>query len=289
MIKKFRYLIEFILLKILFFLFLVLPLGIASKISGKIFRFLGSIFYVNKIAIKNCKIVLPNLNSNKIKLILHQSWENLGSNIIELSRLSEIINEQNKIKIEGLENIKEVLDQKKQAIFFGIHQSNWEICVPLITKLGVNVGAIYRHVNNYYIEKLVYNFRISSLTSQKSFYTPKGAKSAKDIITGLKKEKSIFLLIDQKDSAGEEVKFFGKNVKTQLGFLKIARKHKLPMIGMENKRLNNGSFLIKFKNPIYHNDINISDKKKMHEIHLIIEKWILENPSQWFWQHKRFN
>ena len=30
-------------------------------------------------------------------------------------------------------------------------------------------------------------------------------------------------------------------------------------------------------------------RRKEHEIHNIIEKWILSNPTQWFWQHNRFN
>ena len=35
------------------------------------------------------------------------------------------------------------------------------------------------------------------------------------------------MLIDQKDSAGEKISLFGKNVKTQIGFLKIARKYNM--------------------------------------------------------------
>jgi len=27
----------------------------------------------------------------------------------------------------------------------------------------------------------------------------------------------------------------------------------------------------------------------MLKIHKIIEKWIVNNPNQWFWQHNRFN
>ena len=36
------------------------------------------------------------------------------------------------------------------------------------------------------------------------------------------------------------------------------------------------------------NDL-ISDEEKMLEINNIIEKWIRQNPDNWFWQHKRFN
>ena len=104
----------------------------------------------------------------------------------------------------------------------------------------------------------------------------------------LKKNKSVFLLIDQKDSAGEEIDFFGQPVKTQIGFLKIARKYNMPIIPMQNQRLDNGKFNITFHQPIYNNNVD-NDKIIMLKIHTIIEKWIINNPNQWFWQHNRFN
>ena len=86
-----------------------------------------------------------------------------------------------------------------------------------------------------------------------------------------------------------ELNIFNKPIKTQTGFLKIARKYKIPIVPMENKRLGNGKFLINFHKPFYNNEVEISDKDMMIKIHKIIEKWILENPQQWLWQHNRFN
>ncbi len=131
--------------------------------------------------------------------------------------------------------------------------------------------------------------RTNSLVSSKSFYTPKGKKSAKDITEAIRSSLSILVVIDQKDSSGEEVLFFNKKVKTQTGFLKLARKYKLPIIPIKNKRLYNGNIELTFLDPIYHNDLNISDNQMMENIHHKVEKWIKSDPSQWFWQHKRFN
>ena len=95
--------------------------------------------------------------------------------------------------------------------------------------------------------------------------------------------------MDQKDSAGNLIEFFGKKVKTQTGFLKIARKYNLKIVPMKNIRLPNNNFQITFEEPLEHNDNQISDDKKMLEINKIIEKWIKESPQNWFWQHKRFS
>jgi len=127
------------------------------------------------------------------------------------------------------------------------------------------------------------------LVSKNNFFTPKGRKSAKDLLEALDIGFSILILIDQKDSAGENVLFFNKKVKTQMGFLKIARKFKVPIVPIKNTRLNDGKIELCFLDPIYHNNKNISDNLMMEKIHKIIEGWIKANPKQWFWQHKRFN
>ena len=97
------------------------------------------------------------------------------------------------------------------------------------------------------------------------------------------------LLIDQKDSAGENVKLFNIISKTQTGFLKIARNYDLKIIPVKNTRINNNKFSINFYPPISPFKKNISDAQAMLSIHKIIEGWIVENPTQWFWQHNRFN
>ena len=38
----------------------------------------------------------------------------------------------NMITVKGLENIKGAIQKNERVIFFGIHQSNWEILVPTI-------------------------------------------------------------------------------------------------------------------------------------------------------------
>ena len=206
-----------------------------------------------------------------------------------LKRLTNIATIKNKIKYINLENIEDFIKNKKQAIFISIHQSNWEVLVPGLDRIGINIGGIYRHINNNFIDKLILNIRQNSLVSKNSFYTPKGKKSAKDVVDAINNSLSIVLLIDQKDSSGEEVMFFNKKVKTQTGFLKIARKYNLPIIPIQNKRIDNGNIELTFLQPIYHNNLEINDTQMMEEIHNKVEQWIKAEPSQWFWQHKRFS
>ena len=286
---SFRYFLEFFIFKIIIFLLFPFSKKVSAKIISNSFMFLGQLSKYNKIAQNNCKMIFPNLNEEEITKIINKSWKNLGHNLFELTFLKKLLKDKNKIEIKGLEILENIKKENLPVIFFSIHSSNWEVCVPFLDHNDFKTGAIYRHINNTFFDRYIYKQRTSSLRTKDSFYTPKGKVSAKEILEGVINNKNIFLLVDQKDSAGTEVNFFGKKVKTQTGFLKIARKYNLKIVPMKNIRLPNNNFQITFEQPLLHNNIEVSDDKKMLEINSIIEKWIRQNPDNWFWQHKRFN
>tara|TARA_B100000963_G_scaffold361120_1_gene394968 strand:+ start:687 stop:1550 length:864 start_codon:yes stop_codon:yes gene_type:complete len=286
--KLIIYFLEYVAVILIYLLNKILPLNFSIKLSSFLFMTFGEFSNANKTAINNCKYVFPNLKEKEIKKIINKSWYNLGITICELLRLNEIFDKK-KVQFKNLENIEDCIKNNKQAIFISIHQSNWEVLVPSLDRVGITIGGIYRHINNVFVDKLILNIRKQSLVSTKSFYTPKGKKSARDIVDAINNSLSIVLLVDQKDSSGEDVIFFNKKVKTQTGFLKIARKYKLPIIPIKNRRNNNGNIELTFLKPFYHNDLNINDLQMMENIHKTIEEWIKSEPSQWFWQHKRFS
>ena len=284
-----RYFIEFFLYKIVFVILSLFSRKFSKKIFSYSFMLLGRLSKYNKIAKDNCKIVFSDFSDKEITKIINNSWKNLGKNLYELNNLKKLIDDKNAIKILGLEKLKKIKKENSPVIFFSIHSGNWEICVPILDKSGFNIGAIYRHINNVFFDRYIFKKRTDSLKTKNSFYTPKGKLSAKEILEGVINNKNIFLLVDQKDSAGTLINFFGRKVKTQTGFLKIARKYNLKIIPMRNIRLPDNTLQITFEEPLGHSNDNISDDKKMLEINAIVERWIRESPENWFWQHKRFN
>ena len=57
---------------------------------------------------------------------------------------------------------------------------------------------------------------------------------------------------------------------------------------MKNIRLPDNTLEITFEHPLIIMKI-VLVITKMLEINSIVERWIKENPENWFWQHKRFN
>lgn len=285
-----RLIAEFFFIYLLFIILSILPINFVSHLGGLIFKYFGPLTKYHKIACNNYLNIFPTSNLLEIKNTVHKSWENFGKTLFELLILRKIIDKKNnKIIIKGKEYLDELKIKNEQVIFFGIHQSNWEILLPTIDSLGFKVGGIYRHINNPYIDKFILNQRSKSIPSKKSFYTPKGKRGAKKIINAVNKKFSIVLLIDQKDSAGENIKFFNFQTKTQTGFLKVARKHNMKLVPVENSRQNINNFTLKFYPPLSYIKSDLSDIKIMEEIHAIIENWIKKDPKNWFLQHNRFN
>ena len=288
--NKIILIIEYILVYLVFLFLSILPMNWVSHLGGSIFKIIGPLTNAHKIAKNNYLRIFPSAKSQEVKKQVVNSWENLGRTFFELLILPKIMNSKNqRISVEGINFLEEIKKNEEQVVFFGIHQSNWEILLPMIDRMDFNVGGIYRHINNPYINKLILNQRKKSIASNNSFYTPKGKKSAKDIVEGIKKNSSMVLLVDQKDSAGEDVVFFNSVTKTQTGFLKIAKKHKMRIIPVQNTRNNLNNFTLKFYPPLKPFKNHLTDKQAMGEIHKIIEGWIKENPSNWFLQHNRFN
>ena len=283
-----RYFLEFYIFKTILFLLQLFSKNLSSKIIGNSFLYLGKLSKYNQIAKNNCRIVFPYLNETEVTKIINNSWRNLGFNLFEITYLNKLVKDKNAIKIKGLQILEKISKENSPVIFFSIHSSNWEICVPILDHNGFDIGAIYRHINNNFFDRYIYKKRTEALKTKNSFYTPKGKVSAKEILEGVINNKNIFLLVDQKDSAGTSINFFGKKVKTQTGFLKIARKYNLKIVPMKNIRLPNNKFQITFEKPLEHNNNEVSDEKKMLEINTIIEEWIRQDPDNWFWQHKRF-
>ena len=85
--------------------------------------------------------ILPNNEREKIKKQIKLCWSNTGKTFFELLILPKIISIHNKISISGIKYIEEIKN-KEQVIFVGIHESNWEILLPSLDKLGIPVGGI---------------------------------------------------------------------------------------------------------------------------------------------------
>ena len=76
--RNLKYLIQFLILSILFLIFKILGLKLSSIMSGYILLIVGPIFRSNKIIQENIKKALPKLNKVDREKLIKKMWFNYG-------------------------------------------------------------------------------------------------------------------------------------------------------------------------------------------------------------------
>ncbi len=286
--KKIKHIIEYV-----FFTLFIKSMKIIGFKNSVIFcsliaRSIGPYLKVSKIAEKNLnKAFEKKINAKKL---LPQIWDNFGKYIGEFPFINELPNKemQSMFVMEGMEHIKSYQDQKKPFLLFLAHQANWDFVIKHITDIYPKFAIIYRKANNPYIDKEILQTRSKD---PNVFMIAKGLSGAKGLVRAIKNGYSIAMLVDQKMNDGIEVPFFGKPAMTANAIAKLSLQYNYPIIPCQLVRAKNNHF-----KAIIHPEINYqttSDKEKdIYNIMLLInqtlEKWIRDNPSQWFWFHNRW-
>ena len=115
----------------------------------------------------------------------------------------------------------------------------------------------------------------------------KGLKGVKDAIEYINKKYSVALMVDQRVSEGEKIKFFNEDALTTTLPAQLALKYNLDLVPVFIERKKNNSFKMKVYESIkpseFENKIEISKK-----INQIIENMLKKNPNQWIWTHNRW-
>ena len=115
----------------------------------------------------------------------------------------------------------------------------------------------------------------------------KGRSGVKEAIKFINNQHSIALMLDQRVSEGEKIKFFNENALTTTLPAQLALKHNLNIVPIFIERKNTNFFKIKIYEPI--KPSNFKDKFEISEkLNQIIENMIIKNPYQWIWTHNRW-
>ena len=115
----------------------------------------------------------------------------------------------------------------------------------------------------------------------------KGLNGVKESIAYINNKNSIALMIDQRVSEGEQIKFFNYDALTTTLPAQLALKFNLEIVPIFIERENNSFFKMKVYEPLKPSDFK--DKIQLtKKLSLILESMILKNPNQWIWTHDRW-
>ena len=284
--KNINYFIQFSLIIFLYSLYKILGLKNSQKISAFIFSLFGPIFRSKKICKSNLSKAFPLITKTEKEKIIKNMWINYGKIFSEYPFIKNFrISESNEIlSIENYNYLKEIKMGKNPVIFISGHFNNFELMAMYIDKFGVDVAAIYRPLNNFFLNKTMEQIRVNNICKNQ---IKKGKAGSRELIEMIKKGYSIALMIDQRVSEGIYAKLFNKDCLTTTIPAQLIKKYDCEVVPVYVERVNNINFKIYFNRPI------IFDKKQSNleittELNHLLEKMILKNPNQWIWSHNRW-
>ena len=283
--KKINHIIQFIIIKIFFTIFRIIGYKASSKLGFLIGRYLGPIFRSKSLIIQNlqkAKIDKKN-NFEKIATIV---LGNYGRIFAEYVHLKNFKNDKLKdyFSIEGLEYLKNIKKNREKVVFISGHFNNFELMAMQIEKAGVNCAAIYRPLNNPYLNSIMEKIRTRDICRNQ---IKKGRAGSREMVRFFSKGTSIALMIDQRVREGEKINFFGSPVATTTIPAQLIKKYGCSVVPIYIERNKSHYFKMYVSKPI-----QISRSKNISEItkylNNILEKMILKNIDQWIWTHDRW-
>ena len=289
--KIVKYFFEFIVIISLFCIFKIIGLKNASSLGSILGKVIGPFFRSKNIIKQNIKIGLGNLDKKKEEEIINGMWSNIGRTFAEYIFLKNFkLNKTgfDHIKITGIEYLDQIKKSNKPVVFFSGHFANFELMAMELDKFGVKLAAIYRPLNNFFLNPLMEYLRMKYICP---IQIQKGVSGSREIIKKIKDEYSIALMVDQRVSEGPRLSFFNKEAHTTTIPVQIALKYNYKLVPIYIERKNGINFEMVIHEPYEVTKTGVHEddlKNNSLTINKNIEKMIIKNPTQWIWTHDRW-
>ena len=284
--NKIKYFFQFLIVIIMFFIFKILGLKLSSYLGGKVFQIIGPFFRPKNLIHQNIKKVFPNIDEKKMSEIVSSMWDNYGRVFAEYVFIKKfrITNLNSNIIIEGIEILDEIKKNNQKVIFISGHFSNFELMAMQLEKTGIKIAAIYRPLNNIFLNKIMERIRKKYICKNQ---IKKGIRGLKDLLKFNKEGCSTALMIDQRVSEGSKLDFFNEKAFTTTIPAQLVKKFNMPVVPIFIERFDGIKFKMKVQKPIYFPDNNSIDEITVR-LNKTLERMILDSPNYWIWSHNRW-
>ena len=213
-------------------------------------------------------------------------WANYGRILAEYIFIKEFRKTKlnDNIKIVGQEILDEIKEKNEPVIFVSGHFNNFELMAMHIEKSGIDLAAIYRPLNNKFLNFIMEKIRKKYICQNQ---IKKGISGTKQLLSFFKNGSSIALMIDQRVSQGIRSNFFKHKAFTTTIPAQFVKKFKCKVVPIYIERTKDTNFKLTIHNPIEYSN-NESIESITLNLNSLLEKMILQNPEQWIWSHNRW-
>ena len=284
--KIINYFLQYLLIKLFFLICKIIGYKKASNLGKLVGEKLGPYLKSKKIIKNNINHILPNATKENVNLIVKKMWGNYGRILSEYVFIKDFKegNLEKYINVIGSEYLNDIRKKNIPVVFVSGHFNNFELMAMVIQKEGVNLGAIYRPLNNFFLNKTMEKIRIKYICK---IQIKKGLSGIREILNLFKKNVSIALMIDQRVTEGIKSNFFNREAFTTTIPAQLVKKFNCPVVSIYIERIEKYNFRLIINKPIYFAK-DESLEQITEKLNYILEKMVLKNPEQWILTHNRW-
>lgn len=186
------------------------------------------------------------------------------------------------VRIEGLEHLQALREQRRGALLVGGHFSHLELCARLISR-RLRIAGMYRRMDSDVFEWIVLRARLGYADTMFD-------KDALRATVKYMKHGGIVWYAPDQDMRGKDsvfAPFFGVPASTITATHHLARLSGAAVIPFFHRREEDGSYSLRLEPPLQ--DFPTADViADTTRVNALIERMVREAPAQYLWAHKRF-
>jgi KDO2-lipid IV(A) lauroyltransferase len=225
------------------------------------------------------------------KKIIRTLFGNLGQTLVEVFYTPALTPEKIKkyVKIEGLDHLREALDQGHGVVLLTAHMGNWEWMGGVLAGTGLPITTIAKPQPNPHYTRLLNEYR--QLMGLEVFN--RGGSELVKAARALKSGKALGFVADEDGGVnGVFVDFFNRKSATPVGPAIFAKKFGAIIVPVFIFHRPEGGHTIVVEPP-FNYERQSDDTQEIYEntakMTQSIEAAIRRHPSEWIWFRKRWN
>ncbi|MDR1476982.1 MAG: hypothetical protein LBI17_02540 [Rickettsiales bacterium] len=271
-------------------LFWIMPASVASAVGGAIGRLVGRFMgRYDRLMEANLDIAFPRISKKERVRLKRGMWDMIGRYVSEPAHFGYMLRNHKRYLTLVNDAVLEKLRGKPFIIFFAHSGSMGLAAIPFALR-GVPCSVIYKYPSNNLTNSLV--TRTFGRGLGPFSFIPNAGNGTKEAMRVLSGGGAVVLVPDQKFYSGLPTSFFGAKVQSPQGAARLAAHFDCPLLPLQLVRVKGLRHKIIFHPPFM--PFKSKDRERdairtTQKINDMIEKWIRENPEQWFWVHDRWD
>lgn len=299
-LRDVQFRLEYAVLRLIVGFIRLMPLSVATSFSAWTWGWLAPRINPRRHqrALDNLMIAFPEKSQAERDTIALAHWQNLGRVMAETMQIDRVLAQPGAIEILNSKVFGRYSGKLGPIIGVSMHMGNWELAIWPLVAANANPAAVYRSVNNPYVDRFLRHQRRDlypgGLFGRGTVEGDHGddQRTARLLTDFVRNGGRLGIVNDLYDRRGMSVPFFGRAAKTMPIAGMIARRLGTRIWMSRCMRIGTSSrFQIELKELRVPRTANTSEDIRtiMAEMQKQFEVWVRDCPEQWMWSNRRWS